>query len=227
MIFHHRKKTQTEDMNPLKHFSFLPSVFVFLTLFSCATSVTIHDQFFQCLSANSIHNGGIFSVIFTPRNSSYTSILESRIQNDMFNTIETPKPLAIVTPLSPSHIQATVICAHKHNIQLRIRSGGHDFEGLSYVSPLPFIVLDLINLRNITVDVENRVAWVESGATLGELYYRIAEKTRTLAFPAGTCPTVGVGGHFSGGGYGFLLRKYGLAADNILDASLVDVNGRV
>ena len=77
------------------------------------------------------------------------------------------------------------------------------------------------------IDVESNTAWVESGTTLGELYYRIGEKSRTLAFPAGICPTVGVGGHFSGGGYGLMLRKFGLAADNVIDAYLVDANGKV
>ncbi|XWS48421.1 hypothetical protein CRYUN_Cryun13aG0075100 [Craigia yunnanensis] len=60
-----------------------------------------------------------------------------------------------------------------------------------------------------------------------ELFYRIAEKSRTLAFPAGTFHTIGVGGHFSGGGYGLLFRKYGLAADNIVDAHLIDDKGRI
>ncbi|KAF8395029.1 hypothetical protein HHK36_018968 [Tetracentron sinense] len=40
-------------------------------------------------------------------------------------------------------------------------------------------------------------------------------------------PTIGVGGLFSGGGLSTMVRKYGLASDNILDASLVDVNGRI
>ncbi|KAF3633525.1 putative DEAD-box ATP-dependent RNA helicase 16-like [Capsicum annuum] len=41
------------------------------------------------------------------------------------------------------------------------------------------------------------------------------------------CPTVGVGGHFSGGGYGMMSRKFGIAADNIIDAKLIDANGKI
>ncbi|CAN0884641.1 Tetrahydroberberine oxidase [Linum grandiflorum] len=83
-------------------------------------------------------------------------------------------------------------------------------------------------MSKVTVDVASKTAWVQGGATIGELYYQIGTHgNNTLAFPAGVCPTVGVGGHFSGGGYGLLLRKFGLAADHIVDAQLIDVEGRV
>ncbi|KAK2975277.1 hypothetical protein RJ640_001137 [Escallonia rubra] len=91
----------------------------------------------------------------------------------------------------------------------------------------PFVILDLFKLNSITVDVENATAWVQSGATLGELYYAISKKSRTLAFPAGYWSTVGVGGHLSGGGYGALLRKYGLAGDNVIDAKFINVDGKI
>lgn len=68
---------------------------------------------------------------------------------------------------------------------------------------------------------------VDAGATVCELYYRVAEKNPVHGFPAGICPAVGVGGHLCGGGFGTMLRKYGLASDHILDAHIVDVNGRV
>ncbi|KAI3703713.1 hypothetical protein L1987_73907 [Smallanthus sonchifolius] len=68
---------------------------------------------------------------------------------------------------------------------------------------------------------------VQAGATLGEFYYRIAEKSNMHGFPSGICPTVGVGRHFSDGGYGTMMRKYGLSVDNIVDAQLINVNGKL
>jgi FAD/FMN-containing dehydrogenase len=38
---------------------------------------------------------------------------------------------------------------------------------------------------------------------------------------------VGVGGHLSGGGFGALSLKYGLSADTVLDAVVVDTEGRL
>ncbi|KAF3518200.1 hypothetical protein DY000_02063485 [Brassica cretica] len=70
-------------------------------------------------------------------------------------------------------------------------------------------------------------SWVQAGAILGEHYTKIAEKSKTLAFPAGICSTVGAGGHISGGGYGNLIRKHGLSVDHVVDAQLVDVNGKI
>ena len=200
---------------------------VLLFFFVLATSADVHENFVQCLTSHSQNATSISQVIYTPNNSSYTSVLDFSIRNLRFLTPETPKPVVIITPSHESHIQVAIICARNHGLQIRIRSGGHDMEGLSYVSHVPFFILDLINLRSVSVDVESSTAWVQAGATIGELYYSIAEKSKTLAFPAGVCPTVGVGGHISGGGYGMILRKFGLAADNVIDARIIDVNGGI
>ncbi|XP_050220883.1 berberine bridge enzyme-like 18 [Mercurialis annua] len=208
--------------------SFLPFLFIIYFLsFSKAISADHHEDFVECLHLQSQDSNSISKIIYTPINSSYSSVLQFTINNRRFNTSTTPKPLVIVTPLNISDVQASVVCAKQSGLHLRVRSGGHDYEGLSYVSVLPFVIIDLINIQSVNVDAVNRTAWVESGATIGKVYYSIAQKSRTLAFPAGVCPTVGVGGHFSGGGYGVLLRKFGLAADNVVDALLVDVNGRL
>jgi len=147
--------------------------------------------------------------------------------NNRFSSPTAPKPLAIVTSLHVSHVQGTIICAKQYDLQIRIRSGGHDCEGLSYVSDVPFIILDMFHHDSVDIDIENGTAWVEAGATLGKVYYHIAKKSQVHAFPAGVCPTVATGGHFSGGGYGNLMRKFGLSVDNIIDAKIVDVNGNI
>ncbi|XP_061339738.1 berberine bridge enzyme-like 8 [Gastrolobium bilobum] len=186
-----------------------------------------HNTFVHCLVNHSEPSQPITGAIFTPNNSSFSSVLQAYIRNLRFNTSTTRKPYLIITALHVSHVQAAIVCAQKHNLQMKIRSGGHDYEGVSYVAEVPFFILDMFNLRTVEVDINTETASIQAGATLGEVYYRIAEKSKTHGFPAGVCPTVGVGGHISGGGYGNMMRKYGLSVDNIIDAQMVDVQGRL
>ncbi|KAK5777996.1 berberine bridge enzyme-like 28 [Gossypium arboreum] len=207
--------------------------FLIVVLFSLSWKISDSTQpaeeFLHCLSLRFHNSSSISELVYTQHNSSYSSVLKSSAQNFRLSTPSTPTPLVIITPLHASHIQATVHCCKKHGLQLRIRSGGHDFEGLSYTTTyeVPFVVIDLLNLRSVRINVEKGTAWFESGAKVGELYYEIAKRSRTLAFPAGIGHTVGVGGHLSGGGFGLLFRKYGLAADNVIDARLIDVKERI
>ncbi|KAK2394644.1 berberine bridge enzyme [Trifolium repens] len=205
---------------------FLLSVFFFTSIAAQTPSQSLYTSFLQCLTQNNT-DSTISNIVFSKTNSSFSTVLQDYIRNARFNTTSTSKPLIIVTPKNPSHVQSTVICAKNVNIQIKIRSGGHDYEGISYVNKSPFIILDMFNIRTINVDIENEVAYIQAGSTLGEVYYRIYEKSKVHGFPAGVCPTVGVGGHLSGGGYGTMLRKYGLSVDNVIDAEIVDVKGRL
>jgi FAD/FMN-containing dehydrogenase len=213
----------------LPYLSRLPLLFLLLLQVSTtwAASNSVYETFVQCLSDQTKQLDLISKIVYAQNNPSYTSVLQAYIRNAQFNTSSTPKPVIIVTPTNESHVPAAVVCSKKNGLQIRIRSGGHDYAGISYVSDVPFIILDMFNLRSITVDMNEQTAWVQTGATLGELYYSIWKKSKVHAFPAGVCPTVGVGGHVSGAGYGNLLRKYGLTTDNVVDARIVDVNGRI
>ncbi|XP_073313847.1 tetrahydroberberine oxidase-like [Primulina huaijiensis] len=206
-----------------------PANFTLLLILAISWAATAygHEYFLECLQ-NEFKNFTLFSnTVHTPTKSSYKSVLESSIQNLRFKSESTKKPLVIVTPEYETQIPPVIHCAKENDLQIKIRSGGHDLEGLSSVSQVPFMILDMINLSEVAIDAEQKTAWVQSGATLGSLYYRIAEKSQTLGFPGGLCPSVGVGGHLSGGGYGTMLRKYGLAADNVIDARIAVVNGRI
>ncbi|GAB4840900.1 hypothetical protein Ancab_021660 [Ancistrocladus abbreviatus] len=211
-------------------FAILLPLFLSTISLSASSEKPNAEALLECLMIRSQPSHPISTAIYTPRNSSYSTVLEAYIRNLRFNTSSTPKPLLIVTALHESHVQASVLCARKKDVVMKIRSGGHDYEGLSYVSRIshvPFFVLDMFNLRSIDVNMEEEMAWVHAGAILGELYHAISQKSKTHGFPAGVCPTIGVGGHLTGGGYGNMLRKYGLSADNIIDAQFVDVNGRL
>ncbi|XP_058764769.1 berberine bridge enzyme-like 21 [Vicia villosa] len=207
--------------------SFLLLSVFYTSLAAPPASESLYTNFLNCLKQNNT-DPSISNIVFPQSNPSFSTVLQNYIRNARFNTSSTSKPSIIVTPKLPSHVQSTVICAKNTNVQIKIRSGGHDYEGISYISnQSPFIVLDMFNLRTINVDIKNEVAYVQAGATLGELYYGIYEKSKVHGFPAGVGPTVGVGGHISGGGYGAMLRKYGLSVDNIVDAEIVDVKGRL
>ncbi|XP_074351600.1 tetrahydroberberine oxidase-like [Apium graveolens] len=204
-------------------------VLLLLTFLCAAPSALSKDKdppkkFVKCLNR---HSSDIYKLVYTQQTPNFTQTLLYTINNLRFAKPETPKPLVIVTPVTESQIQTVIYCSKKHDMPMRIRSGGHSFEGLSYVSPIPFVILDIVNLKTFSFDAGSQTAWIGSGLTNGELYYRIGEKTDSLGFPSGLFGNVGVGGLLSGGGYGMMMRKYGLAADHVIDARLIDANGRI
>ncbi|KAK7363247.1 hypothetical protein VNO77_05381 [Canavalia gladiata] len=213
-------------VSPISHLSLLV---LLLSSVSLAISASIQDSFVQCLKLNSDRKFPFETLIYTPKNPSFISILDYTAQNLRLLVPSAPKPEFIFTPSKDSHVQGAVICSKKVGIHFRVRSGGHDYEGLSYasVNESPFIVVDLAKLRGINVDIKSNSAWVQAGATNGEVYYRIYEKSPVHGYPAGLCSSLGNGGHITGGAYGSMMRKFGLAADNVLDAKIVDANGRI
>ncbi|KAF2549316.1 hypothetical protein F2Q70_00021366 [Brassica cretica] len=195
------------------------------------SSSTIQQDFVMCLVDNSDASFPMDSSFFTRdlNASSYKMALETSAQNLRYLMPSNPKPEFIFEPLYETHVQAAVACAKKLQLHLRLRSGGHDYEGLSYVSEMEtaFVIVDLSKLRHINVDLESNTAWVHAGASIGEVYYRIQEKSKVHGFPAGLCTSLGIGGHIIGGAYGSMMRKFGLGADNVLDARIVDADGKI
>ncbi|RCV29953.1 hypothetical protein SETIT_6G055300v2 [Setaria italica] len=177
----------------------------------------------SCLTS---HGVTTFSL---PSSPTYAALLNSSIRNLRFALPGVGKPAAVVLPSSKHGLRAAVLCARAAALAVRVRSGGHSYEGLSYTTEnrVPFAVIDLAGLSRVRVDGGSATAWAEAGATLGELYHAVGTSSRTLAFPAGSCSTIGLGGIVSGGGFGLLSRKHGLAADNVLDAVLIDPSGNI
>lgn len=178
-----------------------PLLLLVSSIISLAASVpTLHQNFIQCLSFHTDKSFPFDTSIYTQNSASFSSVLESSAQNLRLLEGSAPKPEFIFTAANDAHVQAAVLCSKKLGIHLRVRSGGHDYEGLSFVSQIenPFMILDLAKLRGVDVNIEDNTAWVQAGATVGEVYYRIAEKSSAHAFPAGLCTSLGVGGHITG-----------------------------
>ncbi|RYR65783.1 hypothetical protein Ahy_A03g011703 [Arachis hypogaea] len=133
------------------------------------------DAYFHaCLSNNRWKNPSapvsVTGALYTRHNSSFSYILNLHIRNKRFNRPNTPEPIAIITPFHESHVQAAIICSKASKFQLRIRSGGHDYEGFSFISDVPFVLLDMYTLKSIHVNIQNGTALIEAGVT--DLVYK-------------------------------------------------------
>ena len=106
---------------------------------------------------------------------------------------------------------------------LAVRGGGHSGAGLGMCDG--GVVADLSAMKGIRVDPSSRKARVEPGCTQGEVDH--ATHAFGLAVPAGTVACTGIAGLTLGGGHGYLVRKYGLTLDNLLEVDIVLADGRL
>jgi FAD/FMN-containing dehydrogenase len=134
-----------------------------------------------------------------------------------------PHPAAILRPTSAAQIATAVAAASELHVPLAVRSGGHSNAGHSGGDGA--IVLDLREMKAVEIDLAGRTAWAQTGLTAGEFTAAVGEHGLATGF--GDTGSVGVGGIATGGGVGFLSRRFGLTVDNILAAEVVTADGRI
>ena len=127
------------------------------------------------------------------------------------------RPAAIVQVANAADVARVVGVAREAGLELAVRSGGHS--GAGHGASEGGLVLDLRAMKQIDVDVANRTAWAEAGITAGEL--TVALHAHGLAVGFGDTASVGIGGITTGGGIGYLSRRYGLTIDNLLGVDVV------
>lgn len=133
------------------------------------------------------------------------------------------RPAVIIQPRDAREVGEVIALARETGLSLAIRSGGHSPAAHSVIDD--GIVLDLRGLKDLDIDQDERIAWVGAGMTAGE--FTVAAARHGLAVPFGDTGSVGIGGITLGGGVGFLVRRFGLTIDSLMEAEVVTADGRV
>ncbi|HEX3470085.1 MAG TPA: FAD-dependent oxidoreductase, partial [Silvibacterium sp.] len=141
------------------------------------------------------------------------------------NAASAPGRIAFCT--TPDQVRQALQTAVHDGVRPTVRSGGHCYENFSANNP-GGVLLDLSLLNTVDFDPSTHECCVAPGAVLGDIYQSLY-KQYGLTLPAGSCYSVGAGGHISGGGYGYLSRLQGLSSDWLaaVDILTVDASGRV
>ncbi|MEU4420953.1 FAD-binding oxidoreductase, partial [Actinoplanes sp. NPDC024001] len=116
-----------------------------------------------------------------------------------------------------------VRAAREAGVPLSVRAGGHDWAGRALREG--GLVIDLTGMRAVTVDPAGCTATVQGGALTTDLV--AAAAPYGLVTATGVVGGVGLTGLTTAGGYGALIGRFGLAADNLLGAEVVLADGAV
>lgn len=135
--------------------------------------------------------------------------------------VPNPRPYAVVQVETAADVAATVAFARELGFPLAVRSGGHSLTGFGTVDD--GIVVDLAQMKAVTIDPATGIGRVQAGASTGDLL--AVSAPLGLALTTGDTASVGLGGLTTGGGIGFMARKYGLTIDSLLSAEVVLADG--
>jgi FAD/FMN-containing dehydrogenase len=133
------------------------------------------------------------------------------------------RPALIVRCRTAYDVAASLALARGAGLEVSVRGGGHNVAGRAVTDG--GVMIDLAEMKGIAIDPEQRTATVEGGVIWAEVNGAAAE--HGLAVTGGAVSGTGIAGYTLGGGLGWLMAKYGLAADNLLAVELVTAEGDV
>lgn len=141
-------------------------------------------------------------------------------------------PVYVVNATTPEHVAMGVNFAAANNIRLIVKATGHDYLGRS-ASPNSLSIWTH-NMRGINFhgtfqpqgchySIPTTAVTAAAGHNLLDLYAATDSYNSTIV--GGLEATVGIGGYLTGGGHSPLSSAYGIAADNILELSVITPSG--
>ncbi|HEU5122157.1 MAG TPA: FAD-binding oxidoreductase [Candidatus Saccharimonadales bacterium] len=133
-------------------------------------------------------------------------------------------PNVVLRPESAEDMAAMIHVLSKDRPPIVIKSGGHS--NIVYDIPDDAVLVDLSALSSIKViDADKGIVQVGTGTLAGEVADIL--DTYKLGLASGDSRVVGIGGLATGGGLGFLVRKYGALVDNIISVEVVVADGAI
>ncbi len=133
------------------------------------------------------------------------------------------RPTLIARCAGVADVIAAVKFARSHDVLVSVRGAGHNVAGTSLCDG--GMVIDLGGMKGIRVHPGTHTARVEPGVTWAEFNHEL--QAFGLAATGGYVGTTGVAGLTVGGGLGWMVRKHGLALDNLLSADVITADGEL
>ncbi len=132
------------------------------------------------------------------------------------------RPVLIARCTGTSDVKVAIGFARSEGLTVAARGGSHNVAGNATCDG--GLVIDLSPMKGVRVDVDGRTMLAQGGLTWGEL----DQETQAfgLATTGGLVTSTGVAGFTLGGGIGWLMRKHGLACDNLISADVVTADGQ-
>src|SRR3954462_8162899 len=130
-------------------------------------------------------------------------------------------PDLVVRCAGPADVIAAVRFARSAGLEIAVKGGGHSVPGFSTIDG--GMLIDLGPMTGVRVDPATRRVVVQGGCRWRDVDKETQEFG--LAVTGGLVSDTGVAGYTLGGGIGHLMRKHGLAIDNLVSADVVTADG--
>ncbi len=141
----------------------------------------------------------------------------------VWNAMIDRRPAIIVRPLGIPDVIACVQFARDHDLLLCIKGGGHNIAGLATADGA--LMIDMSLMRSVQVDSLKRIAHAQAGCLLGDVDRET--QIHGLAAVLGFVSLTGIAGLTLGGGFGYLTRRWGWTADNLVGMDVVTADAKL
>ena len=141
----------------------------------------------------------------------------------VWNSMIDRHPAIIVRCLGVADVITCVRFAREYDLLLCVKGGGHNIAGLATVDGA--MMLDMSLMHGVWVDRQRQIAHAQVGCLLGDVDRET--QVHGLAAVLGFVSRTGITGLTTGGGFGYLTRRWGWTSDNVLGMDVVTSEGQL